>query len=336
MQAFFKPVKFFQGIVIGLLFLITYFLATQLSRPVKAQSFNLNSQIESHDITGQADFSYPQVNLSFHTAPLAGKEIVFRVFVHAAPGFNAQGDIVNLIPDQPPHTTLSLNQEVNWNWGGTIPADHGCFFQIDAQYAIRPEGGRTDEETRTEVAAKGTIPGCGSTPTPTPTCSTTPTPTPTLTTTPTPTGSLTPTPTSETSPTPTPTREIHSCLYECGSDSDCDGGLRCLEKDGVKRCLNNDCTGENDCACNRSCWEVCGTSDECPSGLECKQIDDLKRCVKSSCDRERDCNCGAEPTPTPTGQVLGASTLPQTGYNALPLVLGLILTLGLRSLILLI
>lgn len=159
------------------------------------------------------------------------------------------------------------------------------------------------------IAYNDECPEVTSTPTPTSELTSTPTPTgPTSSPTPTPTGATgTPTPTG---PTPIPTPRITACFKECASDSDCDGGLSCLLRSGIKRCLNKTCEGEDDCTCNKSCWEVCGHDSECPTGLSCVQQGSFKRCINSACPTEQDCNCLAQPQATPT-QV----ALPEVGIT---------------------
>lgn len=179
--------------------------------PAVAQSYSLNTTVDGHAINGWAIWEYPKLRLEFNTNALRGKEVVFRIFVHVDDGYNQNGDVINLIASL--HRVFPLGEAVAWSWETMISPELGCDFQIDAQYALRPEGGRTDEETRTEVSAKGIIPGCGPTSTPTPSvtlcASETPTDTPTETATLTPSTTLgassTPTETPESTTTPTAT-----------------------------------------------------------------------------------------------------------------------------------
>lgn len=177
--------------------------------------------------------------------------------------------------------------------------------------------------------------------TPTPTGSLTPTLTPTGTLTPSPTGTLIPTPTSTLTPTvmPTPT-PLLGCYRECESDDDCGGTLRCQTISGVKRCLNLDCPGENDCICNVGCWKVCGQDRECADEQRCRSIDGTYRCVNPNCEREQDCECTVAKGPTltpiltgpmPTGPTPTPVELPEAGVSLPTIVVvvsGVILTIA--------
>lgn len=44
-------------------------------------------------------------------------------------------------------------------------------------------------------------------------------------------------------------RDCCPCWYECASDEVCPLDLRCLEVEGVKRCVNPDCPSQQDCVC---------------------------------------------------------------------------------------
>lgn len=171
------------------------------------------------------------------------------------------------------------------------------------------------------------------TPSPTPTGTVSPTLTPTVT----PTGTLAPTSTPTVAATPTP---LLGCYRECESDDDCGGTLRCQTISGVKRCLNLDCPGENDCICNVGCWKVCGQDRECADEQRCRSIDGTYRCVNPNCEREQDCECTVAKGPTltpiltgpmPTGPTPTPVELPEAGVSLPTIVVvvsGVILTIA--------
>jgi len=121
-------------------------------------------------------------------------------------------------------------------------------------------------------------------------------------------------------PTPTPPKKI--CNQTCTNDSWCTSPLKCLDRDGIKYCLNQDCPEETDCACPTptntptltptptitntptptptttvGCNQSCTTNSNCSGELICSS----GYCRNADCTAETDCNCpGPTSTPTPT------------------------------------
>jgi len=132
------------------------------------------------------------------------------------------------------------------------------------------------------------------------------------------------------SPLPSPSPSPSTCLDECELDNDCEGDLRCIDVDGIDRCVNADCPEETDCECPGEelvCFDECVIDSECPGDLRCMIYLGTSdtRCLNADCRDETDCSCPgvvASPTP-PASPVVRVEQpeLPEAGVST-PAVLG--------------